>query len=91
MKDSHMLFVLLAILITPFLPVLLKGKCPSCGKRKLESLDHNDGGISGGDTNPYLAYFHCKACQTRFVREKSGPMQAIIDDKTVDVGSNSVV
>lgn len=74
MKDSYMIFVLLAVMITPFLPQLLKGKCPSCGKRKLEALDSAP---DGAEETPFLSYHACKNCLTNFRREKSGPLQAM--------------
>lgn len=79
MKDSHMLFVLAAILITPFLPFILKGKCPGCGKRKLETIEAAAAG-DGREANPFIAYFQCKACQLKFVRERSGPLKALAED-----------
>ena len=74
MKDSYMLFVLLAILVTPFLPILLKGKCPKCGKRKLESQEKDD--LAG----PFISHHACSNCKTRFIKERSGPLQAVEED-----------
>jgi transposase-like protein len=79
MKDSHMLFVLLAILVTPFLPFILKGKCPSCAKRKLESLEQPPAGFQSAEPNPFLSYYRCKNCRTQFVRERSGPLTPLTD------------
>ncbi len=76
MKDSYMIFVLLAVMITPFLPQLLKAKCPTCAKRKLETLD-NETTLSQ-EEGKYITYFNCKACQVRFKREKSGPIEPLI-------------
>ncbi|MBS1992849.1 MAG: hypothetical protein JSS86_20675 [Cyanobacteria bacterium SZAS LIN-2] len=76
LKDSYMIFVLLAILVTPFLPVLLKGKCPKCGKRKLETVEKADAG-------PYISHHTCSACKTNFTREKSGPLVAVEEDVLV--------
>jgi hypothetical protein len=75
MKDSYMIFVLLAVMITPFLPQLLKPKCPSCTKRKLETLENET--ATSQEEGKYITYFNCKACQGRFKREKSGPIEAL--------------
>ena len=83
MKDSHMLFVLLAILVTPFLPFILKGKCPNCSRRKLESLEQSPQAVSGVEPNPFVSYFSCKNCQAQFMRERSGPLQRINDEPAV--------
>jgi len=72
-KDWYMIFVLLAILVTPFLPILLKGKCPQCGKRKLESLEKDD-------NSPFVSHHACGNCKTRFTRERSGPLQPVEED-----------
>jgi transposase-like protein len=82
MKDSHMIFVLLAVLITPFLPFILKGKCPQCGKRKLESIESPES--IGKTSSPFIAYFTCNACRTNFMREKSGPLTPMSDDQIAD-------
>ena len=73
MKDWYMIFVLLAILVTPFLPILLKGKCPKCGKRKLELLERDD-------NNSFVSHHACAECKTRFIKERSGPLQAVEED-----------
>jgi hypothetical protein len=82
-----MLLVLLSVLATPFLPLFLKGKCPNCGKRKLDSLESTENG--GKNANPYVAYFNCRACHSKFMRDKSGPMQPVPDDSAVGTTSSS--
>lgn len=69
MKDYYMIFVLAAVLITPFLPGLLRAKCPSCNKRSLLSLQ------SPEEANNYISTFQCKSCQKDFHKEKSGPLK----------------
>jgi hypothetical protein len=83
MQDSHMLIVVLIVLVTPFLPQILKGKCPSCKKRKLETLELAD--TAGKAQNPYVAYFVCTACRSKFRREKSAPMEPMPDEEAVGV------
>lgn len=74
MKDSYMVFVLLAVMITPFLPQLLKGKCPACGKRRLEALEVCP---DGGEPDPFISYHTCKNCCKNFRRVKSGPLTVV--------------
>lgn len=74
MKDSYMIFVILAVLFTPFLPLILKSKCPSCGKRKLEKLGTEI--LEAGDASKkYLTKYRCHACLKHFEQEKSGKLQ----------------
>lgn len=87
MKDSYMIFVILAVLITPFLPNFLKAKCPNCGLRKLDTLEpetlaaHNiDATAPESDSPKYITYFACKNCEVRFQREKSGPLVPLKSD-----------
>jgi hypothetical protein len=82
MKDWYMILVFLAILVTPFLPFILKAKCPACGKRKLESLDTAES--PSKSSSPYISYFYCGACHCKFVRDKSGPIQPLPDESAVD-------
>ena len=77
MKDSYMVFVLFAVLITPFLPQLLKAKCPSSNKRKLDSVESPASADKAADEQRFVTYFKCKACDADFSREKSGPLVKI--------------
>ena len=72
MKDYYMIFVLVVVLLTPFLPNLVKAKCPSCGKRKLVSQELEEGQAEAGR---FLSAFLCKGCGQEFQREKSGPLE----------------
>jgi hypothetical protein len=78
-----MILVLAAVLVTPFLPGLLKAKCPDCGKRKLETLELAQAGNKS--TDPFIAYFSCGACHSKFMRNKSGPLQPMPDDAAVGI------
>ena len=73
MIDFFMLLVLLALLASPFLPALLRGKCPVCLKRKLEQLETIRAEILKRQT--FVTYYVCHNCNTRFQRDKSGPLQ----------------
>ncbi|MCA9804023.1 MAG: hypothetical protein KC777_18770 [Cyanobacteria bacterium HKST-UBA02] len=76
MKDIHWIFVFASILITPFLPALLKARCPGCSKRKLQSLDtfkvESDAEASGFT---YTALYRCGNCGEYFKKVKSGAME----------------
>jgi hypothetical protein len=73
MFDWLMVAVVLSILATPFLPLLLKGKCPACSKRQLESLETVRTALESGRT--YVTYYRCHNCDSCFQRENSGPLQ----------------
>lgn len=77
MKDWYMVFVLLVVVATPFLPLFLKSPCPACKKRKLEALETLS--ICSEETSPrqYLSFHRCHACSKYFKREKSGPYTEI--------------
>lgn len=76
MKDAHWIIVFAVILITPFLPVILRDKCPGCNKRKLNSLEtlkvHAD---DGPQTFSYIAFHRCDNCHSIFKRIKSAPLE----------------
>ncbi len=76
MKDSFMIFVIMAVLITPFLPNFLKAKCPNCGRRKLDALEQ----ANEPEEPTYITYFACKNCEMRFQRDKSGPLVPLKSD-----------
>jgi len=82
MKDFHWFIVLGAVLITPFLPALLRGKCPSCKKRKLQSLDtlkiHAEQEAS---QFTYITLYKCDACKALFKRNKSGALETSSEDE----------
>ncbi len=78
MKESFMIFVIMAVILTPFLPSLLKGKCPNCGKRKLDTFEPELAEAPPPGT--YMAYFSCQNCEMRFERNKSGPLVPLQSD-----------
>ncbi|HEY9776862.1 MAG TPA: hypothetical protein V6C81_24070 [Planktothrix sp.] len=82
MKDLHWVFIFAAILITPFLPSLLRSKCPGCGKRRLQSLDtvrimaeSEESGFT------YVTLYRCDKCAGRFKRTKSGDLETSTSDE----------
>lgn len=82
MKESYMWFVILAVIITPFLPSMIKGKCPNCHKRKLEPFEPDLAEPHPPGT--YISYFLCRNCEIRFQRDKSGPLIPLQADKIPD-------
>lgn len=73
MKDWHWFLILGSVMITPFLPLLLKSKCMSCGKRKLQSIDTLRLCPEGGDGSPtYLTFYKCDHCGQHFKRNRTG-------------------
>ena len=86
-KESFMWFVILAVLVTPFLPTFLKGKCPSCSKRKLDTFGPEGIVVKPGT---YITYFLCQNCQASFRRDKSGPLEAMPADLSSDASAQPV-
>lgn len=75
MKDLHWFIVFGLLLATPFLPSILKAKCPKCGKRKVQSLDTfkvPDDGEPSGYT--FVALYRCDSCAELFKKIKEGQM-----------------
>ncbi len=84
-----MWFVIAAVLVTPFLPTFLKGKCPNCNKRKLDSYEPESIETKPGT---YITYFLCQNCQMRFRRDKSGPLEPMsTDSPAADVPASQSV
>ncbi|MBX9688166.1 MAG: hypothetical protein K2X27_15770 [Candidatus Obscuribacterales bacterium] len=76
-RDSSMMIVLLIVMASPFLPILLKSKCPGCRKRKLEHLETVSKESAKGNT--FITYYHCHHCKANFEREKSGPLKQVTE------------
>ena len=76
MKDLHWILVFASILITPFLPALLKARCPKCSKRKIQSLEslkvpaENE---TSGFT--YVSFYQCENCGEFFKKVKAGKLE----------------
>lgn len=80
MKDWHWFVVFAVILITPFLPSILKSKCPSCSKRKIEKL--NTLRVrQEGDAFTYLTFYRCHACDGYFKQVRSGSLETSSGDE----------
>lgn len=81
MKDWHWILVFASILITPFLPALMKAKCPECKKRKLNSLDTLRDYNVEGEERVYNTFHRCDACLTYFKAVNSKPMTVSSHDE----------
>lgn len=76
MKDLHWILVFGSILITPFLPALLRAKCPSCRKRKLQSLDTlRVPSVDEKSGFTFIALYKCDFCEELFKKEKDGAIE----------------
>lgn len=75
MKDWHWILVFASILITPFLPALMKAKCPECKKRKLNSLETLRDYAATGEERIYNTFHRCSACLAYFKAVNSKPME----------------
>lgn len=75
MKDGFMILVIIAVMLTPMFPILLKSKCPCCGKRKLEHLETSNEEVNG--KKRYITFYRCHNCENKFERNKSGPLKQV--------------
>ena len=74
MKDWHWVLVFASILITPFLPALMKAKCPECKKRKLNSLETLRDFAAQDQERIYNTFHRCDACLAYFKQVNSKPL-----------------
>ncbi|HEY9712232.1 MAG TPA: hypothetical protein V6C72_02105 [Chroococcales cyanobacterium] len=82
LKDWHWIFVFAAILITPFLPAILRDKCPACKRRKLQSIETLKLlGEEGSSSYNYVTFYRCDRCSEYFKRNKSGPLKPSSNDE----------
>lgn len=82
MKDFHWYIVFGTILLTPFLPILLKAKCPACGKRKLHELETVPPGheeLPESEKNTFVTFFLCENCGKRWKRVRTLKLQPAED------------
>lgn len=74
MKDWHWFVIFAVILITPFLPIFLRSKCPACGKRRLDQKDTIKVNDQVAGTVSFLSFVNCLDCNQWFKRERTGPL-----------------
>ena len=84
MKDGFMILVILAVMLTPMFPILLKSKCPKCKKRKLEHLETIKNEES--QKNSFITLYRCHSCETRFERHRSGPLKEVATPEEKESG-----
>jgi hypothetical protein len=97
MKEWYWPVIVLAIVMMAFAPSFLKGRCPSCKKRALRSVDVDDKVLSelnAADAQNFTMFYRCDNCQSRFKRVRSGPLEDAADPRFervfVDVRQQSV-
>ncbi len=81
MKDWHWILVFASILITPFLPALMKAKCPECKKRKLNSLETLRDYSAVEEERIYNTFHRCDACLAYFKQANSKPLVVSTHDE----------
>lgn len=84
LKEWYWLVIWAALIAVAFAPTFLKAKCPSCKKRKLETLDLDQRtreDLQSKEHVEFLTFFHCTACGARFMREKTAPYQDASDPR----------
>ncbi len=86
MHDFLWFIVFALILVTPFLPVLLKTKCPSCATKKLDPLEtvklpsvEESSGIT------FVTTYQCKSCSKYFKQVKSGKLESSSEDEYAEL------
>lgn len=84
LKEWYWLVIYAALIAVAFAPTFLKTKCPSCRKRKLESVDIDQNtreDLQRREDVQFLTFFRCTACGARFMREKTAPYQDASDSR----------
>jgi hypothetical protein len=74
LKEWHWLVIWGSLVALSFTPAFLKAKCPTCKKRKLESISLEQRvreEIQAQEGKPFLSFYECKACGARVLRERS--------------------
>lgn len=82
LKEWYWLVIWGALVAVSFAPSLLKAKCPTCRKRKLESIALEQGirqEIEDREGKPFLTFYQCAACGARVLKERSSPFKDASD------------
>jgi|SRR6185437_2275241 len=90
-KEWYWFAIVGSIVALGWAPSFLKGKCPSCNKRKLTSViidEQTRGDLNVENANKlFLTFYACEACQSCFYRERTGQLQDASDAKWSSVFS----
>src|SRR5579883_298996 len=81
-KEWYWLVILGGLVAVAFVPSFLKGKCPSCGKRNLCSVELNEQApeqLGSKYAGPFMLFYQCQACYRRFKRVRTGPLEDASD------------
>ena len=76
-KEWYWIVIFLALVLVAFAPTFLKMRCPSCRKRKLNSVElpENASPELANLKEQFVTFFDCGSCQGRFKRLRSGPLE----------------
>jgi hypothetical protein len=82
MKEWYWGVILAALIAVAFAPSFLKGKCPTCKKRGLRTVDADAATVqrvaeseSKSAEARFTVYYRCDRCQARFKRLRTEPLQ----------------
>lgn len=84
LKEWYWLVIWAALIAVAFAPTFLKAKCPTCKKRKLETIDLDQRtreDLQHQEHVEFLTFFRCTACGARLMREKTAPYQDASDPR----------
>jgi hypothetical protein len=82
LKEWYWVVIFLSIVLMAFCPSFLKGKCPSCKKRALRSVDvdnHVLAELNLADAQNFTMFYRCDKCHCRLKRLRSGPLEDAAD------------
>jgi hypothetical protein len=82
LKEWYWGAIVLALIMVAFAPSFLKGKCIKCGKRNLRTVDISDPDLERlhqGNKETYTVFLRCDACQAKFKKVRSGPLEDASD------------
>lgn len=81
-KEWYWFVIFGALIGIAFAPTFLKAKCPTCKKRKLETVDLEQSvreEIQEREDRPFLTFYKCTACGARLMRERSAAYEDASD------------
>jgi hypothetical protein len=76
LKEWYWGVIYAALIAVAFAPTLLKTKCPTCKKRKLETVDIDQRTretLQQREDAEFLTFYRCTACGARLMRERTAP------------------
>ena len=92
LKEWYWIVIVGAIVSLAFAPSFLKAKCPKCKKKALRTVDtdaHLLSHLSEEDRKPFLTFYRCDKCSSRFVRERTAPLADASDARWTSIFEHS--